>query len=121
MFHSLYIDGSGCQKCNLSKGEFKISTFLTENKIKFIPQFKFDECRNINPLPFDFFLPEMNICIEYDGELHFLDLGFNNLKITQENDQTKTNFCLKNGIELIRIRYTEKDEIDNILLKRLIK
>ena len=39
-----HIDGSGCQKCNLSQGELKILSFLKENRIDFIQQFKFHQC-----------------------------------------------------------------------------
>lgn len=33
----------------------------------FIIQHKFKNCRDIRPLPFDFYLPKLNTCIEYDG------------------------------------------------------
>ncbi len=117
----IHIDGSGCQKCNTSKGELKILSFLLENNIPFVHQFKFNECVKITQLPFDFFLPDFNVCIEYDGEFHYLDLGFNDLKSTQENDQIKTDFCIKNGIDLIRISYLDKDNIDSILSKKFIQ
>jgi very-short-patch-repair endonuclease len=93
----------------------------SENNIPFVHQFKFNECVKITQLPFDFFLPDFNVCIEYDGEFHYLDLGFNDLKSTQENDQIKTDFCIKNGIDLIRISYLDKDNIDSILSKKFIQ
>ena len=41
------------------------------NNINYIREKRFKDCKNIKPLPFDFYLPEKNICIEYDGEHHF--------------------------------------------------
>jgi very-short-patch-repair endonuclease len=72
-------------------------------------------CRNKKPLPFDFYLPELNICIEYDGIQHYktwkgkqADLYIVNLQKTKQHDLIKTNFCKDNGIRLIRIPYTIK-------------
>lgn len=103
--------GRGCPKCSESKGEKEISKWLNLNNIIFIRQKKFDECKNIFPLPFDFFLPEFNICIEFDGEQHFRPLGFSGgkegLNRTQKNDKIKNEYCKNNNINLIRIRFDE--------------
>ena len=45
--------------------------FLEKNLIEFKREFKFKHCKDILPLPFDFFLPNLNVCIEYDGLQHF--------------------------------------------------
>ena len=50
-----------------SLGETKVRVYLTENNIKYIPQYRFPNCKNKLQLPFDFYIPEMNICIEYNG------------------------------------------------------
>ena len=74
---SIHLSGCGCQKCNNSVGEIMVSNFLSENNIIFQEQYKFDECRNKKPLPFDFYLSDLNICIEYDGEFHYIfSIGF---------------------------------------------
>ncbi len=31
----------------------------------------FDKCKYINKLTFDFYLPDYNLCIEFDGRQHF--------------------------------------------------
>ena len=71
----------------------------------------FNDCRNKLPLPFDFYSPEYNTCIEYDGELHFISKeyfgGDENLKETQKRDEIKTFYCNENNIKLIRIKYDE--------------
>ena len=60
----------GCPYCKKSTGEKIIYTILKKNKINFIEQKKFKDCRNKLPLPFDFYLPDYNLCIEYQGEQH---------------------------------------------------
>ena len=106
-----HYNGSGCPICKESKGEKEIRNYLIENGVKYIPQYKFDDCRNIKPLPFDFYLPELNMCIEYDGVQHFkvksLFGGESGLKSRQINDNIKTKYCEYNGISLLRIRYNE--------------
>lgn len=121
-------NGKGCKKCNMSKGEQKIKTFLKELKIKFVYQKVFNDC--INPetgklLIFDFFLPDYNLCVEYDGEQHYLPMRFSkrnnitNLEKIQKRDLIKTNFCKKSNLKLLRIKYTDLKEIDNILIENI--
>lgn len=118
---SSHLNGHGCSKCNLSKGEQTIINILEKNNISYISQKKFKKCKNKRILPFDFYLPNYNICIEYDGEQHFnvIDAwgGKNKLKAQQLNDNIKTEYCETNNIKLIRIRYDEN--IEEILKKRL--
>jgi very-short-patch-repair endonuclease len=110
-------DKCGCPICNESKGEKEISIFLDRIKIKYIRQFKFDDCRNINKLPFDFYLPDLNICIEYDGEQHFNSINYfggnERYEFIKINDSIKNKYCIDNEIKLIRISY--KDSICDIL------
>jgi len=106
-----HLDGKGCHICNDSKGERKIRTLLENNNIKYIFQKRFKDCKNINPLPFDFYLPDYNLCIEYDGIQHYKSIniwgGEKEFKLRQKRDQLKNEYCEKNNIRLIRIRYNE--------------
>jgi len=106
-----HLKGSGCPKCNSSKGELIIDKYLVENNIIFEPQKTFDNCRNTNPLHFDFYIPNLNLCIEYDGIQHFKPIEFfdgeEGFRKTQINDQIKTQYCKDNNIELLRIKYDE--------------
>ena len=94
-----------------SKGEQYIESYLIDNNIKYIRQYWYKDCRNILPLPFDFYLNELNILIEYDGRQHFesVDLfgGEEELLKRKINDQIKNNYCIKNRIPLLRISYLE--------------
>ena len=110
----------GCPVCKESKGERIIRNWLIDSDINFIRQKKFKECKNIQSLLFDFYLPDFNLCIEFDGEQHFRinnTWGEQKFLQTQKNDIIKTVFCLKNNIELIRIKYNELKNIDCVLSK----
>jgi len=92
--------------------------------ISSLKEYKFDNCKNKNPLPFDFYLPEHNICIEFDGEQHFKSISYfggeKGFKNTQKNDLIKTSYCKENNIKLIRINYLEFKKIEEILNKNLV-
>ena len=112
-----HLKGNGCRKCHESKGEKYIGIFLNKNKIDYKPQKKFDTCKSSKNfrLPFDFYIPSINLLIEFDGKLHFEPWdnkpnSIKKLKRIQENDLVKTKWCENNGIKLIRINY--KDDLE---------
>lgn len=121
---------SKCQKCFpiYSKGEQKINEVLASLSLSFVSEKRFNECRNKNPLPFDFYI-EDKLIVEFDGEQHFRAVSFGEkdekkvlrrLKITQKNDIIKNQYCIDNNIPLLRIPYWEFDNIENILINELI-
>lgn len=117
--------GCGCPLCkNKSKGEFKIKKFLEENHFSYIPQKRFKECKGKrNTLPFDFYLTDLNILIEYDGIQHFKSYKSQKWKTPDKHkiyDNIKSEFCLKNNIKLLRISYLEFNNIEEILKKELL-
>ena len=118
-----HLIGQGCPKCNESKGEKEIKEILESNNIIFEIQKKFKNCINIKPLPFDFYLPKYNTCIEYDGKQHFEPIDFfggeKGLQERIKRDEIKTNYCNNKNIKLIRIPYSKFDDIENILIKNL--
>lgn len=110
----------GCLK-NKSVMEMYVKNILDDNHIEYIPQKKFDDCRDIFSLPFDFYLPQYNITIECDGIQHFEPVehfgGKEQFKVRQKHDRIKTNYCLANGIQLIRLPYTLSfKDIQDIIL-----
>jgi Zn finger protein HypA/HybF involved in hydrogenase expression/very-short-patch-repair endonuclease len=102
---------AGCPNCRESKGEIDVAKSLDNLSIKYIRLKKFDDCRGETgyPLPFDFYIPDYNMCIEYDGQQHYLPVfgidKFTRLKI---NDKIKDEYCKKSGIKLLRISYKYK-------------
>lgn len=70
--NSMVTNGKQCPKCmNYYNGEHKISCLLDMWGIQYTEQFRFLECKDQRPLPFDFYLLDYNVCIEFDGQQHF--------------------------------------------------
>ena len=107
-----HVGGSGCPKCNQSKGERMIEKYLLDNRIEFIPQKKFDDCKYINNLVFDFYLPVYNTCIEFNGIQHYYPVdifgGKEALDITIKRDIIKEEYCKLNNINFIVIKQDKK-------------
>lgn len=124
-------DVQSCGCLNKFIGEEKISKILKDNQIIFERQKTFDSCRflDTNALAkFDFYLPNYNILIEYDGIQHFQPRKFGgcsqkqaeeNFQKTQEHDKFKNQWCKENNIKLIRISYIDinKIKLDDLLLQ----
>lgn len=115
-----HLNGRGCSKCKLkSKGEIVINNWLIQNNIDFEIQKSFSDCRNILPLRFDFYLPKQNLLIEYDGEPHFKEVeylgGKTGFELRKTNDNIKTEYAKNNNLNLLRIPYTERKNISQIL------
>lgn len=111
--------GHGCPQCNSSsRGENKIRDILENKGIVYQRNYCFDDCVRKKKLRFDFYLSDLNIIIEYDGEHHFQEnkyFGDGNLEYITHNDDIKNNYCIKNDIKLIRIPYYLFNDIDSIL------
>ena len=112
-----------CSKCarSLSIGEEKIKNFLDNNNIPYTRQYKYEDCVDKKPLPFDFHINNDSINIEFDGKQHFEPIyGQESLEYIQKHDAIKTKYCTDNNIKLIRINYLQYDDIDKILTKELL-
>ncbi len=113
------LDGSGCPFCNSSKGEIKIESFLKSNNLYYEKNKTFPGCKYKSLLRFDFYLPNHNICIEYDGIQHFKSIynfgGEKTFKENQLRDKIKNDFCKKTNIKLVRISYIDFNNIESII------
>lgn len=107
-----------CLSCSKyhSKAEIEIENILKENGIGYIMEYRFKECRYKRMLPFDFYLPKYNLLIEYDGEFHYKNIPIANLELQKKRDNIKNEFCKENNINLLRIKYSEFDNIKNIII-----
>ena len=119
-----YERGIYCPCCDGTRGEQYISDYLLVKKINFISQYKFEDCRNINPLPFDFYLPDYNICIEFQGKQHYEPVeyfgGKERYKEQVIRDNIKKQYCKDNNIILLEISYKDFNNIDDILNNALL-
>ena len=103
--------------CVYSLGEQQVKQILQELGIQVKTQFQFEDCRNPKTnakLYFDFFLPDYNCCIEYDGRQHFKEYSnsWEKLEDVQYRDNIKNEYCKTHNISLIRIPYTDKSKLD---------
>lgn len=105
--------------CKESIGEERIRKFLESNKIEYIQEKRFEDCRDKKPLPFDFYLPKYNYVIEFDGQQHFEDIGYGNHKVTIEHDKIKNEYCKLHNINILRIPYWDGNNIEDIMSKEL--
>ena len=111
-----------CPNCNeRSFGEYLISIILDKYQIDYTRQEHFNgDCRDKHPLPFDFYLPDYNMCIEFDGQGHFdPKWGDESFLRTVFHDCMKNKYCKQNNIKLLRIPYWEGNNIEEILIKEL--
>jgi hypothetical protein len=130
--HIYYVDfhkfkhGNRCPICNESKGEKKIELYFNNNNISYIPQYKFDDCKNILKLPFDFAVfnnDNLLFLIEYHGKQHYKPVdyfgGEEGYIYRKNNDAIKKNYCKVNTIDLLEIPYYNYDNIEIILNSKL--
>ena len=98
--------------------ETKIAALLESMNLKFEQQKSFDDCINVNKLKFDFYVSSLNLLIEYDGEYHYKPLfGQKNLDDQITRDNIKNQYCKSKKINLLRISYLEKENIEKILMQ----
>lgn len=95
----------GNSMSNLELFTYKL---LYDRNIYFETEKVFESCRSKNPLPFDFYIPNLEhseILIELDGEQHRTqDIKSRYYSVsTVKHDEIKNNFCFANNIKLIRI------------------
>jgi len=124
-----HLAGCGCPTCNMSQGERKILKLLKKYNMKNEPQYKFLDCKNILPLPFDFGIlddrEKLLGLVEYHGEQHYIPTDFTSsmtleemeeeLKERQARDTIKKTYCGTNQIPLLCIPYFEKSP-ENMLI-----
>ena len=117
-----HLNGQGCPQCNESKGELRVTKYLSEKNIRFIPQKTFRTLRGMKPLKCDFYLEDLNLLVEYDGEYHFKAIRGStqeqkqkNLENCQRRDKIKNEWALKNNIPLLRIPYWDFDRIEELI------
>lgn len=119
-----HLSGKDCERCMRENQESKklpaLDTFLSSYEVE--KEKMFSECKLINMLRFDRFISELNLCIEYDGEQHFrsstLFGGNESLALIKKRDKIKTEFCTKNKMNLLRIKYNQDpvEEMKKILV-----
>jgi len=121
------LKGRGCPICNINKGELIISEILNELLIDFKQHYIIENLKNVGNgrVEFDFYLPNYNLFIEYDGMQHYKPIkkwgGVKRFEQQVKTDEFKNKYCIDNNIRLIRIPYTDLDKIDKNYIINLLK
>ena len=122
-----HLHHQGCPYCNSSKLELITEKYLMDRKIVYEIQKRYKNCRDKYPLPFDFYLSELNILIECNGEQHYKPVNkIKGINFTKEQalerfedrikkDTIKRNYAKENEIKLIEISYKDIKRIPDIL------
>ena len=112
---------------------FQRKLYLVKYAVTNLPLIK--ENYNLNFLsaistrPFDFYLDDYNIAIEYDGTQHYFPTAFftrdeeaakENFEYVKSHDKIKTKYCEDNGIKLIRIPYWSFNKIEEIIKSEVL-
>lgn len=86
---------------------------LNKHRIPYLREVSFENFKTPKKgyYRFDFYFPDKNLIIEYDGRKYHKE---GNTKDTEKN-----LFCLKNGIRLIRLNYKHYYSLEKHLLKLL--
>ena len=100
-----------CPYCNMPKTEKTIAKILDTFNIKYEIQKTFDDLRDSQPLSYDFYIPDQNILIEYQGRQHYEYVGYfggkSRLEYQQQHDKMKADYANSHDYHLIAIPYTE--------------
>ena len=107
----------------IKKSDYKVNLndeiTVNDKVINYIREYSFNNCRDKLPLRFDFYLPDANAVIEFDGLQHFMPVAFirmdnhdevvEQFRELQKRDDIKNKYCRRKGIHMLRIKYDEKD------------
>ena len=112
--------------CLVSVAEDKMTSYFLENNIPFVQQYRFEDCKDIRCLPFDFAVldgEKVKLLVELQGEQHYYPFTFcgeskaiknKNLEDRIRKDKIKQEYCEKHLIPLLRIKYTQFNKIGEI-------
>ena len=117
-----HLRGNGCPICNESKGENRVAKYLLDKNIRFTKNKIFKTLKDKSYLKPDFYLDDLNLLIEYDGEYHYkalrgstLEEKQKNLESQQRRDKIKDEWAKANNIPLLRIPYWDFDRIEELI------
>ena len=105
-----FLSGKRCPFCNSPKGETIINKILDKLGINYEYQKTFPDLKDGRLLSYDFYIPDQNILIEYQGIQHYqpVDIfgGETTFKKQQKHDQMKLDYAKEHGYNLIAVPYT---------------
>lgn len=103
-----FLKSRGCPHCSgsMSVGEKSIERFLIQNNIGYEKQKHFPD---LGKFSYDFYLPELKVLIEYQGQQHYEPVehfgGQKKFEFQQYSDNLKREYARQNGYQLLEIPY----------------
>jgi len=101
-------------------GPLIIHKYLLSHNIHYESEKRFKNFSEVSKKPFDFFIPSLNLIIEYHGKQH--KLGWRgdseSKKIIQLNDKVKKKWAIDNGYNFLEIT-SWIDKTKEMILKKL--
>ena len=114
--------------CLVSIGNMLIGNALTELSITYIPEYRVDLPNGLWG-KFDFYVPQYNLMIEFDGRQHFSPEKMYTDKDDasaqarfekqQYRDRLKDQYCINNNYSILRIPYWERENTKRIIIEHL--
>jgi len=101
-----HLQGTGCLYCNSSIGEKKIWDILDTLDVIWDREYRIPKAKH--RYRYDFYIPEINLLIEYDEKEHM-----NNER--RLRDKTKDKVAKEYGYRLVRIPETQYDKLDTYI------
>lgn len=108
---------------SMSNGECLAVEYFNKHRILYIPQKRFDDCKDVYALPFDFYIPEHNLVVEIMGEQHEHPVsvfgGEEKFKTLVRHDKIKRDYLKEHGICCLDIWYYEFNQMETIILNKI--
>lgn len=118
--------GKGCPRCSIKQSSYMdtVEEILDKFGIPYEKEKIFADCKDIRSLPFDYYVPSRNCCIEVDGEFHYerKNASLNRRSeydAVKRRDGIKTDYCKANNIKLVRLPYFKFNDFSLILANEL--
>lgn len=107
-----------CNKCShsTSNNEYKARIYLDYLNVSYITQYNIGKYCDAKALYLDFYVPDLKLAIEINGEQHYMPVRFGGVdeSVAIENyqkqiqrDNLKCKYCSDNNIELLEISYID--------------
>lgn len=114
-----------CDNSGESVGERNVRRYLQSKNINFVQEYRIEDKKYFDTYArVDFFLPDLNVMIEFQGEQHY---GIQNKSITHGNrnwrsqkkrDNHLRRYAADHNIRLIEVPYTYRSNVDVFLAER---
>ena len=121
-------NGNCCPECDVSGesvGERNIRRYLQSKNIKFEQEYRIEDKKYFDTYAMvDFYLPDLNVMIEFQGEQHY---GIANKAIThgsrkwqsqKKRDNHLRRYAADYNVRLIEVPYTYRSNVDTFLAEQ---